>query len=225
MDPKTEPRKRRKVYFYVDGFNLYHRRLEKNPHLKWLCLKTLAEKYLFSGDDVLKTKLFTAKVDPKSATSPRQARQLHYWEALKSTGVEVIEGVMEPKERECKITYCDKPGSKFQTWAEKMSDVNLALHVLRDFIDAPPDVICILSGDLDVIPALKMVRERLPRTLNIVILPNQDEKLLLSRQSLLNGVAITRQLSEDHLKGSRMPENVGPPEGKQLACPPHWAGA
>jgi hypothetical protein len=68
---------KRNVFFYVDGFNLYHRRLERNPSLKWLCLKTLASTYLFPKDEVAQIKLFTAKVDPKFDATPKQRRQQH----------------------------------------------------------------------------------------------------------------------------------------------------
>lgn len=214
--------KKRRVFFYVDGFNLYHRRLQNNPRLKWLCLRTLAAKFLFPSDEVTKIKFFTAKVDPKPTSSLKQTRQLCYWKALKSTRVEVIEGLMEAKERECKVTYCDKKGATFQAMTEKMSDVNLALHVYRDFIQDPPDVICILSGDLDVIPALRMVRETKAKILLKIVLPNLDEKLMYSRHEILNGVAITSQLSEDHITRSRLPDKIEISPGVFCECPDSW---
>lgn len=212
--------RRRRVFFYVDGFNLYHRRLEGNPDLKWLCLRTLAAKF-FPRDDISKVKFFTAKVDPASTNSPKQRRQLNYWAALKARGVQVIEGLLEKRERRCRVAQCDKQGW-FSTMSEKMSDVNLALHVYRDFIEEQPDVICVLSGDLDVLPALKMIRETKRKVMLVVLLPTQDDGLLFSRQPQHYQVARVTQLSESFLKASRLPEQLPLSEGITLFCPETW---
>jgi hypothetical protein len=219
-----QPKKRR-VFFYVDGFNLYYRKLQKKPELKWLCLKTLAQKFMFPQDNVEKIKYFTAKVDPQFTTSEKQKRQNNYWDVLKSTGVEIIEGVMEPK-----IRTCELPNSKnctamatFSAWAEKMTDVNLALHVYRDFIFEKPDVICVISADMDIMPALKMVRESGPKVMISLFLPSQDEDLLRSRLPHNYQVALTRQLSETHITQSQFPDKVEISPSIWRERPPSWA--
>jgi hypothetical protein len=216
------PRARRKVFFYIDGFNLYHRRLEREPRLKWLCLKKLATEYLFPGDDVVLIKFFTAKVDAKNPTpSLKQQRQMAYWDVLRSTGIEIIEGLLEPRDRQCKSTVCDK-AAFFGTMTEKMSDVNLALHVYRDFIEKRPDVICVLSADLDVVPALRMVRETKLPVMIKVLLPTQQDSLLHSRITEHYQMAITNQLSDTFVRKCVLPEKVEVAPGDWRICPDNW---
>lgn len=228
MSVVAAAKKKRRVFVYVDGFNLYHRCLEhKHPH-KWLCLRKLAMVHLFPGDEIVSIKYFTAKVDPGSEGSQKQKRQMVYWNALRSQGVEIIEGLMEKRERICKAQHiCDKGGS-YSQYTEKMSDVNLALHVYRDFIDEIPDIICVLSADLDVLPALKMIREtgkKINRKVMIkVILPSQDEGLYYSRIQDFKQVAITTQLSETFIKNSRLDDVIQFADG-EIKCPELWKSA
>lgn len=221
---EPSPRRRRRVFFYVDGFNLYHRRLEKNPQFKWLCLKTLAQCH-FPDDEIVAVKFFTAKVDSQQdAPSQKQLRQTAYWDVLRHTGVQVIEGLLEPRERECRAVVCNKR-EKFWTRSEKMSDVNLALHIYRDFLTEHPDVIAVLTGDLDVIPALRMVRETKKRVYINVILPTDDDGLLFSRLPEHYQVARTSRLSEVFLKKSLLAEriNVGSASVEDWrGCPDTW---
>ncbi|MGA3008602.1 MAG: NYN domain-containing protein [Opitutaceae bacterium] len=217
--------KKRRVFFYVDGFNLYYRMLQKKPELKWLCLKTLAQKFMFPRDNVEKIKFFTAKVDPQFTTSSKQKRQINYWDALKSTGVDIIEGVMEQKIRACELPNsheCPKRATFF-AWAEKMTDVNLALHVYRDFMDEKPDVICVISADMDIMPALKMVRDTKIPVLIYTYLPSQDEDLLRSRLPQNYQVAMTRRLSESHITQSQFPDKVEIAPSEWRERPSSWA--
>jgi hypothetical protein len=174
----------RKVYFYVDGFNLYHRALEDRPHLKWLCLRTLVSKNFFPRDEISSVKYFTAPVDPpcpgsKPVITPKRVRQLAYWDALRSTGVTIVEGRLVPRWYDCRADC----GKQYRKMAEKMSDVSLALHMYRDFIVHRPQVMIVLSADLDLLPALKMIREEGgPQPLLQVLLPTDDDDTYFSRQ-------------------------------------------
>ena len=124
-----------------------------------------------------------------------------------------------------KATACGKKLS-FSTMSEKMTDVNLALHIYRDFIEETPDVIAVLSGDLDVIPVLRMVRENAKKrgitVMNRVILPTQDDGLLFSRLPEHYRVAITTQLSETFLQKSLLPSKVEVMPGDWRTCPDTW---
>jgi hypothetical protein len=218
----------RKVYLYVDGYNLYHRRLENNPKLKWLCLRTLASQFLFPKDEISSIKYFTAQIDPNHGTSPKRARQATYWDALRSTGVEIIEGLMEKRERMCKSAHCDMaiqghPLARYDGMTEKMSDVNMALHIYRDFIEKAPDIICVLSADLDVLPALKMIRETKKKVMIQVLLPTQDEDgLLFTRLQKHYQMAITKQLSQSFLEKSLFPPKVEVAGNPPIECPANW---
>lgn len=217
----------RRVYFYVDGFNLYHRRLEPQPHLKWLSLRTLAQEHLFKGSEVAVVKFFTAQVDshiPAERPTPKQIRQMTYWRALKSTEVEIVTGLLERRERQCKSDACGLY-ARYRYTSEKMSDVNLALHIYRDYVENLPDVVCVVSGDCDVLPALRMVREhahRINRTVMIVIcLPSPDDGLLFTRLPRHYQLARTVKLGESQLRMSQFPDQLALSDGPCLR-PDTW---
>jgi hypothetical protein len=217
---ETEPKKRR-VFFYVDGFNLYHRKLEENPHLKWLCFRTLAEKQLFKTDTVEKVKFFSAEVDTEAEKSPKKRRQATYWKALGTTRVEIVKGSLEPRPRTCKAPICNKR-EEYTAMVEKMSDVNLALHVYRDFIENKPDIICVLSADMDILPALRMVRETGIPVKIIVLLPTASHSMKFSRVKDYAQVGRLWMMNDRWLEGSRLPENLTLPDGEEITCPDTW---
>lgn len=70
------------VWVYIDGFNLYHRALQRRPY-RWLNIKVLAEEILPDGKDVQKVKYFTARVSGAiDSNAPR--RQQIYLNALQA---------------------------------------------------------------------------------------------------------------------------------------------
>ena len=226
MLPETATRPRQ-VCVYVDGFNLYHRLLETRPALKWLSLRKLAAEHLFPGSALPVIKFFTARIDPHAsatAPTPKQARQSAYWRALESTKVEIITGSLEWRDHRCKSDACGRY-ERYRRMTEKMSDVNLALHLYRDFTERFPDVVCVISGDCDVVPALKMVREhahRVQRKVMIVVyLPSQDDGLFFNRLPRHHQVARTAKLGESQLRLSQFPDQLVLADGV-CARPDTW---
>ena len=79
------------VHAYVDGFNLYHSLLRRNPPLKWLDFTALWGALL--PDLVIEhTYYFTANVHPMPLDKGAPARQQRLLDALRSSGVEVVLG-------------------------------------------------------------------------------------------------------------------------------------
>jgi uncharacterized LabA/DUF88 family protein len=223
MNPTND--KFRRVFFYVDGFNLYYRRLENDSANKWLNVRKLAERLTAQIGTIEQIKYFTAKVDSDSdAPSPKQKRQMLYWDALRSVGVEIIEGHIESKRRPCRDRAC---GKIIPLRSEKMSDVNLALHVYRDYLESSPDVIFVLSGDCDLIPSLKMVQEcgskpGFRKAMRIVCLPVEEDGMLFSRLPLHYQVARTVKLGQSDIRLSQFDEEIVSAGGKKLSRPDTW---
>lgn len=209
----------RKVFVYVDGFNLYHRALEKHPKLKWLCLRTLISTHLFPKDDISRIKYFTAPVDPESPTlTAKRLRQIAYWDALKSTGVTIVEGRLVPRWYDCRAD-CKK---QYRKMAEKMSDVSLALHVYRDFVEHRPQVVIVLSADLDLLPALKMIREcGHPQPMLQVLLPTDDNDTYFSRYEDYKVTARLLKMQHHWLVSSQLPDQINT-AGPVLQRPDMW---
>ncbi len=215
----------RRVFFYVDGFNLYYRRLQLNPSLKWLCLRTLADRLCTQIGGVEFVKYFTAKIDPDAKEpTPKQRRQMAYWDALRFKGVEIVEGLLETPIRRCRERGCMKM-VKFPS--EKMSDVNLALHIYRDYLEGQPDAIVVLSGDCDILPALRMVRDKsgLPgakKVMRVICLPIEEDNLLFSRLPIHYQVARTVKLGASDLRLSQLDKRLEISPGVFVERPDTW---
>jgi hypothetical protein len=149
-----------RALFYVDGFNLYHALHDLNqPRLKWLSLHALAQKLLPSRSErLLGVVYFSAYASHRAAKNPGQfARHQAYVRALEATSVECVMGrfKMNP-------VKCFTCGSSWQKPEEKETDVAIATHMVRDAFRNRFDVCYLLSGDTDLVPALRIIRAEFP---------------------------------------------------------------
>lgn len=141
----------KRVAVFVDGFNLYHGMHEAfGRKYLWLDLQGLSRSLLKPDQKLVAVHYFTARVrnDPQGA-----ARQALYLGALKATGVRVVEGRFQEKPQECK-----RCGAKWRSYEEKESDVNLCVALVEAARLHQFDVALIVSGDSDMVPAVKAVR-------------------------------------------------------------------
>lgn len=155
----------KKVSFLIDGFNLYHslRELHKitGKPVKWLDLRTLCGQYIQNvraavGDRVEIAKIyhFTAIPVHKRFTQPDviQRHEL-YIKALESAGVVVVRSPYKQKPIRC-------PDCKHDFWRpeEKETDVAIGVKLVEVFIRAECDAAVIVSGDTDLLPAVRTVK-------------------------------------------------------------------
>ena len=89
------------------------------------------------------------------------------------------------------------------TFEEKQTDVNIALQLLQLAILDQYDRAIILSGDTDLIPAIKAVRLTFPHKQIGVILP-----IGRSSEDLLQQADFKHKMREHHLASSRFPDIV-----------------
>ena len=144
-----------RVGWYVDGFNLYHAvdALDE-PALKWLNVRSLAASYLRPNQTLERVVFSTAynTWDPG-----KRERHIHYVNALRAVGVEVILAKFDKVQKYCRRheRYC-----KFNE--EKQSDVNLAVEALSDVYDGKVDTVFFLTADSDQIPTFQAIQRRFP---------------------------------------------------------------
>lgn len=154
---------------YVDGFNLYHRIHEARPkqnHLKWQDLWRLGQLICSRhGTSLVKVVFCSATPD----TPPDvKSRHLTYNTALRAVGVDIVEG-----------HHVIDPDSGKRT--EKQTDINLALHLVRDASDNVYDCAYILSSDSDQAATAKMFASWFPTKYLIGVAPPSNkvpEKLM-----------------------------------------------
>jgi uncharacterized LabA/DUF88 family protein len=156
--------KNNRTIVYVDGFNLYFGMMESGfDNCKWLNIKQLIETSLSVNQTLVTIKYFTSRVANNPA---KQKRQTTYIEALETTGVEIIYGLYKAKEIEC-----NNCGHAWQVSNEKMTDVNIATHLIIDAFTDKYDTAILISGDSDLVPPIKAVHQHFNNKVVSVFFP------------------------------------------------------
>ncbi len=142
----------KKAIVYYDGFNFYHAVDELgDATLKWVNLWDLSKSFLADDEELVSVKYFSAYATWRPDAF---ARHRAYVKALKSAGVECILGKFKkrfPKCKKCRQTY--------ETHEEKESDVNVAIHLVKDALTDQFDRALIVTADTDLRAAIKMARQ------------------------------------------------------------------
>ena len=199
-----------RLAFFVDGFNLYHS-LNDEPRYhkyKWLNLKRLAELLIPPNDKLVKTTYFTTYATWDAA---KMERHREYVRILESAGVDVVLGAFRRVDKTCR--NCRK---KYQTFEEKQTDVNIAISLFETAVMDIWDTAVIISGDSDLIPAIKAVRETFPAKKTGIVIP------IGRRAEELKQVADFHiKLKEKHLASCQFPDVVKI-DNQQFVRPERW---
>ncbi len=197
---------------YVDGFNLYYG-LKSGGYKRyyWLDIEQLSQRLLRANCVLVRAKYFTA--DIKGGTD-KHRRQQTFLDALAThtTKLDIIRGRYLLKERQCR--RCAHVATIPE---EKKTDVNIASHMLVDAFTDEFDVAYLVSGDSDLVPPIKMVKQHQPAKQVLIAFPP-------NRQSgELKAVAHGHfWINEQHLRLSQLPDPVTKPNGYRLSRPSTW---
>jgi uncharacterized LabA/DUF88 family protein len=214
----------RGVGFFYGEIRLLRRRLqplsrldytEQGPdhfryrRFKWLNLHHLASLFVGRLDTLENIYLFTAFAtwDPAKV-----ARHKLFIRANENVGVRVVYGEFKRKDKRCRLCR-----GKYQTYEEKQTDVNIALSLFQLAVTDEYDRAVIVSGDTDLILAIKAVRTTFPHKQIGVMLP-----IGKSSEDLVKRADFRFNMRERHLQTSRFLDQVRLPDGSTLDCPPTW---
>jgi uncharacterized LabA/DUF88 family protein len=200
-----------RVSIYIDGFNVYHA-IDKHQNYhkyKWLNYHDLAHRYMGGHDTLVCVKYFTAYA-PWDAH--KQARHMEYVRALESVGVNVILGKFKKKTPKCR-----KCGQHYNTHEEKLTDVNIAIHMVNDAQNDRFDHAVIVSGDTDIVPAIEMVKNLFPEKEVHAVIP-------IGRKSeeMKNACHFNYKMSEAQLAACQFPPTVTCADGTIVSRPATW---
>jgi hypothetical protein len=202
-----------RVTAFVDGFNFYHAIDSLGlHHLKWVNLRSLCEQFAphpqFELTDVLYFSAFaTWRPDPYK-------RHREYLKALKQAEVTPVMGRFKPKDRSC-----FKCGHTWQDHEEKETDVNIALQMVRGAFADLYDRALLVSGDSDLVPAVKMVLSEFPSKQIRVIAPlGRGYSMDLYRAA--GGGKSCKKMKQIHLERSLFPREVVDSVGHLVAIRP-----
>ena len=208
---------KKRVAVYVDGFNLYHGldNLAK-PHLQWLDLKALAEKFINLQTEVIEKVYYFSAVATFMKNDVVQ-RHRTYIEALQTTGVEFVEGNFKDKLLTYKNQHLELKWKKHE---EKETDVNISIYMLRDAMRKSFDKFILITNDTDIVPAIKMARSE-NQKLHFKLLTPPTYK---THDSLAQAVKPTTasKLSLEDIQASLLPEKIIKANGKIVSIPDQY---
>ena len=205
-----------RVVVYIDGFNLYYGLKAKNwQRFYWLDVCKLAKKLLRPYQKLMVVRYFTARIANDPYDPDKKKRQDTYIEALKTlSDLTIHYGYYLPIER-----ICLKCGNAWQTYEEKMTDVNIAVELLGDAQDNLFDTALIVSGDSDLVGPMRAVRRRYPNKRVVVAFPPERVS-----KEMRKSAAGYFTIGEDKLRNSQLPEQITrQSDGYILKRPPRWS--
>jgi uncharacterized LabA/DUF88 family protein len=198
---------------YVDGFNLYHgmRQITGRRYL-WLDLEALCGQLLHSDHQLRKVTYFTARVRNNLASEQRQDTHLQALSAHCAT-VEITEGRFQRQTRRCRSCSV-----QWYTYEEKESDVNIAISLVEDAALGRFDRALVISGDSDLVPAIRAAKRLAPDTRVVAVFPPRRVS------DPLRAVADAEYyLGKDKLRKAQLPDEVVTPNGIKLTRPAYWS--
>ncbi len=225
-----------RIFFYVDGFNLYHMRLQRQRQFRWLNLKSLADQLVSANRIVERVNFYTARVSAKiDADAP--AKQQLYLAALATVPeIEIHYGRFLFGEKWVHLTQPPAAMPANYTWnlpaplkvqavkiEEKGSDVNLASHLVRDAMRGDFDEALVISNDTDLVEPIRIVTQELGLRVGIVA-PRRARKgqTPIPSPSLRNVSSFVVYIDDAHLGNAQFASPLARAKGGPLVKPAGW---
>ena len=202
-----------RVAVYVDGLNLYYGLNSPGwRQYHWLDLRRLAERLLRPGQRLEMVRYFTARFQHRAEYPYRHISQDTYLKALATLPDLTIQyGHHMSKTRTCR--NCK---ASWETFEEKMTDVNIAIALLRDAMQDAFDIAIIISADSDLIGPIDAVLHSCPdKRIVVAFPPNRYSKDLGDHTT-------TFRLGRGTIARSRFPAQVSDANGYPLHRPARW---
>ncbi|MBE0431630.1 MAG: NYN domain-containing protein [Dehalococcoidia bacterium] len=201
----------KRIIAYVDGFNLYFGLRSRGwRRYYWLDIHLLAQNLMKPDQQLLLAKYFTARI---AGPPDKEARQSAYIAALETlVDLQIFYGKYQINPRQC--ARC---GFQDEVPNEKMTDVNIAVELLKDAYQDRFDTALLISADSDLVPPVQAVRELFRDKRVIVASPPGRYSAALARSA--DGSFI---IGRANLARSLLADEVENTDGRVLRCPPSW---
>jgi uncharacterized LabA/DUF88 family protein len=113
-------------------------------------------------------------------------------------GVKIVLGKFKLRDKECRI--CKK---MYQTYEEKQTDVNISAKLLQCAHNDTFDTAMLMSGDSDIVPAIKIVKETFPAKRIGLVVP-----IGRSAEEMKKVCDFHTKIKEKHLRNSQFPARI-----------------
>lgn len=212
-----------KVFAYIDGFNVYHslnayiKNNNLSNELKWLDIKSVVSFFVNKQFEILENVAFFSAI-PTHLKIDKQNRHINYYNALKSIGIEIVDGKFGKKKfkficKNCHATNihyrCHKCGKNndFISHEEKESDVSLAIKIISDILTIKElNKIILVSSDTDFIPVVNYILNNTNKKI-IVLFPLGSSKSNKYRD-IKNKNYKLKEIKEFHINKSSLPDII-----------------
>jgi uncharacterized LabA/DUF88 family protein len=210
--------------FYVDGMNAYHGfRSKYGREFLWLDWFALAQQ-IRQADTILAVRYFTTIVAGEPDAARRQETYLAALTAYRPA-VQVTRGRYKKKIINLKCRLCGQkwtcacnPPTTHRTYEEKLTDVALAVAMVRDAAEGYGDVSVLVSTDSDFNPAIAATGEIAPnRSIYLACPPGRQPE---AKQLPPNVYSFL--IRRDHLLKSMLPDEVPGHRGQIYQRPDKW---
>lgn len=208
---------RSRTIVYIDGFNFYYGAL-RDTRWKWLDPVQLFQRVLSPGNQILKIRYFTARVQSTPADPSMHVRQDAYLRAIQAHCPLVDLHFGHFLRHRVSMEHATPPPRTVRVWKneEKGSDVNLAIHLLNDaWLDAY-DCAVVVSNDSDLAESLRLVKHQFSKILGIVT-PGAPARR--TSRELLRYVDFVRPVRPRVLESSQLPNPI---PGTRIRKPDSW---
>ena len=200
-----------RIVALIDGFNLYYaidERREYHP-FKWLNLQKLVQACVPKTDTIEEILYFTSLQLwlPEIA-----ARHRLFIRANEHFGVKAVYGEFRQRDRTCPL--CE---GQYRGREEKQTDVNIAIHLLRLAVQDRYDTALVVTGDSDVLPAIRAVKGMYPTKRIRIAIPIGREANQLKQEA-----DSYIRLKQMHLRSSMFGDEIDLGEGAKLVRPNTW---
>lgn len=207
--------------FLVDGFNLYHSLREAQLALggqttRWLDLRGLCASYLPHIDrraTLESVYYFSALAHHLERSKPGVTRRHEsYIRCLRASGVIVEMSKFKRKDiacRNCRVLLV--------RYEEKETDVAIAVRLLELFAQGACETAVIVSGDSDIVPAIRCARRLYPTNKLFACFPFNRQSLEL--RTLCHGAF---QVTKEAYRRHQFPQPFRTSDGTIVPMPPGW---
>jgi uncharacterized LabA/DUF88 family protein len=201
-----------RVIAYVDGYNLYYGlRSRRWKRYYWLNVQRMVGGLLTGRQVLVATKYFTTIVNQPDHKRHRQAVFLEALQTLED--FRIFYGHF------LSVTVrCRSCGHTHETRHEKMTDVNIAVELMKDAHRDMFDTALVVSADSDLVGAVRAVDELFEGKRVVVAFPPGR-----SSKALAQAAGCYTHIARVLLARSVFPETVTKPHGYVLRRPAQWA--
>ncbi len=209
--------------FLIDGFNLYHSVKTASHDLglagggtRWLDIHSLCDSFLHvigNNAQISEIYYFSALATHLEMRKPDvTVRHRTYIRCLEDTGVTV-----ELHRFKKSLTFCQKCNQTFNRREEKETDVAMATRLLELLFLDKCDTIVLVTGDTDIVPAVKTAQNIFPKKEIVFVMPYKRHN-----KELANLASKHFDISSSNYTKHQFADPFITKKGKSISKPSSW---